>query len=48
MFDDNKKIGMGLLALSLLFLSLGVIFFLDATLLAIGKPGKQPSLALYD
>lgn len=47
MFDDNKKIGMGLLALSLLFLSLGVLFFLDATLLAIGKTDIQPALVLH-
>lgn len=36
MFDDNKKIGMGLLGLSFLFISLGVIFLLDSTLIAIG------------
>lgn len=36
MFDDNKKIGMGLLGLSFLFISLGVLFLLDSTLIAIG------------
>lgn len=37
MLDDNKKIGMGLLGLSFLFISMGVLFLLDSTLIAIGK-----------
>lgn len=37
MLDDNKKIGMGLLGLSFLFISMGVIFLLDSTLIAIGR-----------
>lgn len=36
MLDDNKKIGMGLLGLSFLFISMGVLFLLDSTLIAIG------------
>jgi len=37
MFDDNKKIGMGLLGLSFVFIFLGVVLLFDSALLAIGK-----------
>lgn len=36
MMSDNRKIGTGLLALGGIFLFLGVMFFFDAGLLAIG------------
>mmetsp|Transcript_967 Transcript_967/g.1882 ORF Transcript_967/g.1882 Transcript_967/m.1882 type:complete len:140 (+) Transcript_967:92-511(+) len=36
MISDNAKIGTGLLALGIVFLFLGVIFFFDAALLALG------------
>lgn len=35
-FDDNKKIGTGLLVLGFIFLFLGVVLFFDAALLAMG------------
>lgn len=35
-FDDNKKLGTGLLVLGFIFLLLGVVLFFDAGLLAIG------------
>ncbi|CAM9160213.1 unnamed protein product, partial [Sphacelaria rigidula] len=35
--SDNRKIGTGLLALGGIFLFLGVLFFFDAGLLAIGE-----------
>ena len=36
-YDDSKKIGIGLIIVGLIFYSLGVIFFLDRGLLAIGN-----------
>ena len=36
-YDDNKKIGVGLVVIGLVFYFLGVIFFLDRGFLAIGN-----------
>ena len=35
--EDNQKIGIGLICLGLGFVSLGVIMFFDASLIAIGN-----------
>jgi len=35
--NDNQKIGVGLITLGLCFLVIGIILFLDAALMAIGK-----------
>ncbi|KAL0023919.1 hypothetical protein WJX77_000278 [Trebouxia sp. C0004] len=37
MFDDRRKIGVGLTAFGLLFTFLGVLFFFDRGLLAMGN-----------
>ena len=36
-YDDNKKIGVGLVVIGLVFYVLGVLFFLDRGFLAIGN-----------
>ena len=36
-YDDNKKIGVGLIVLGLAFLVIGVMMFLDRGFLAIGN-----------
>ena len=35
--EDNQKIGIGLICLGGLFISLGIVLFLDASLIAIGN-----------
>ena len=37
MLDENQKIGVGLICLGLGFITLGVILFFDASLIAIGN-----------
>eukprot|EP00933_Yihiella_yeosuensis_P010308 TRINITY_DN11671_c3_g1_i1.p2 TRINITY_DN11671_c3_g1~~TRINITY_DN11671_c3_g1_i1.p2 ORF type:complete len:139 (-),score=21.89 TRINITY_DN11671_c3_g1_i1:154-570(-) len=37
MLDDNKKIGIGLCGIGVVFVILGVMFFFDKTLLALGN-----------
>lgn len=37
MLDENKKIGIGLMGLGFGFISLGVVLFFDASLIAIGN-----------
>jgi hypothetical protein len=44
MFDDNKKIGMGMLGLSFVFLGLGVVLFFDSALIAIGTCANMRDL----
>ena len=35
--DENQKIGIGLVALGLLFIVLGIVFMCDPSLIAIGN-----------
>jgi hypothetical protein len=40
MFDDNKKIGIGLTVAGVLFFFLGILLFLDTGLMAVGNVRK--------
>ena len=46
--SDNAKIGILLISLGFLFLSLGVMLFFDAGLMAIGECGPARKLAALD
>ena len=35
--NDNQKIGIGLISLGLVFIFLGILFLIDAALIAIGR-----------
>jgi len=46
MFDDNKKIGIGLCAMGLIMMFLGVFLLFDKTLLALGNASFLGGLCL--